>query len=114
MGRFGTAWKAFWSILKSVERAEQWRAVLEGQPEPGVEEKKALPAPKEEEESGIAPDAVYTLVLLQREGRLIDFLLEDIDQYQDAQVGAAVRQIHAGCRKVLDQNFGVTPVRKEE
>ncbi|MCD4755860.1 MAG: DUF2760 domain-containing protein, partial [Deltaproteobacteria bacterium] len=41
---------------------------------------------------------VQTLGLLQREGRLIDFLQEDIEPYDDAQIGAAVREVHRGCR----------------
>ena len=55
-------------------------------------------------------EAVYTLALLQREGRLIDFLKEDISAFEDAQIGAAVRQIHEGCRKVLDKHFEIVPV----
>jgi len=47
--------------------------------------------------------ALRLLGFLQQEGRLVDFLQEDISTYGDAQVGAAVRAIHAGCRKVLDE-----------
>lgn len=47
--------------------------------------------------------ALSLLAWLQREGRLIDFLREDIDGYDDDQIGAAVRAIHKGCRKVLDE-----------
>ena len=54
--------------------------------------------------------AVFSLVLLQREGRLIDFLKEKIDAFEDSQIGAAVRQIHAGCSKVLTENFDVKPL----
>lgn len=54
--------------------------------------------------------AVYTLLLLQREGRLVDFLQEGIDGYGDADVGRAVRQIHAGCRKALTETFDVQPI----
>lgn len=46
------------------------------------------------------PD-LRVLAVLQRDGRLIDFLEEDIDPYGDAQIGAAVRDIHRGCRKSL-------------
>lgn len=49
--------------------------------------------------------AVQLLGLLQREGRLIDFLQEEITGYQDAEIGAAVRDIHRGCRKVLHTHF---------
>lgn len=58
--------------------------------------------------------AVSLLALLQREGRLVDFLREDIAAYPDAQVGAAVRAIHASCRKVLDEHLALEPVRSEE
>jgi hypothetical protein len=47
--------------------------------------------------------AVQMLALLQREGRLVDFVLEDIATYSDAQIGAAVRDVHAGCRRALER-----------
>lgn len=54
--------------------------------------------------------ALTLLALLQREGRLIDFLREDIDGYDDADIGAAVRDIHRGCKKVLDEHVALEPV----
>lgn len=54
--------------------------------------------------------ALAALAWLQREGRLIDFCMEGIDAYDDAQVGAAVRAIHQGCRKVLDQALKLEPI----
>ncbi|MEA1990936.1 MAG: DUF2760 domain-containing protein [Thermodesulfobacteriota bacterium] len=53
---------------------------------------------------------VQTLGLLQREGRLIDFLQEDIEAYDDAQIGAAAREVHRGCRAALKEVFGLSPV----
>lgn len=44
---------------------------------------------------------LYFLAILQREGRLIDFLMEDVTSFSDADVGAAARVVHQGCRKVL-------------
>jgi hypothetical protein len=55
------------------------------------------------------PD-LRVLAVLQRDGRLIDFLEEDIDAYTDAQVGAAVRDIHRGCRKSLREYLTLEPV----
>ena len=55
-------------------------------------------------------EATYTLALLQREGRLIDFLQEDISSFDDAQIGMAVRQVHQGCRKVLEKHFSIEAV----
>lgn len=54
--------------------------------------------------------ALQILQLLQQEARLIDFVKENIDGYGDAEVGAAARQIHAGCGKVVSQYFTVAPV----
>lgn len=54
--------------------------------------------------------AVQFLGLLQREGRLVDFLREDIQPYDDAQIGAAVRAIHEGCRQILSDHMTLEPV----
>ena len=54
--------------------------------------------------------AVQMLALLQREGRLVDFLEEDIAAYSDAQIGAAVRDIHKGCKRALAEHVTVRPV----
>jgi hypothetical protein len=54
--------------------------------------------------------AVQLLALLQRDGRLVDFLREDIQPYDDAQIGAAVRTIHESCRQVLTEHLSVEPV----
>ncbi|HEY1376982.1 MAG TPA: DUF2760 domain-containing protein, partial [Gemmataceae bacterium] len=50
------------------------------------------------------------LALLQREGRLLDFLMEDVQVYNDAQIGAAVRDIHRTCRKALQDHLVLEPV----
>jgi hypothetical protein len=54
--------------------------------------------------------ALLLLGLLQREGRLVDFLSEGLDQHADAAIGAAVRDIHRGCRKVLQEHVRLEPV----
>lgn len=58
--------------------------------------------------------ALRLLGLLQQEGRLIDFLEEDIEPYNDAQVGAAVRAIHAGCRSALHQRMRIERIYQQE
>jgi hypothetical protein len=57
--------------------------------------------------------AVQLLAILQREGRLLDFLQEDVDGYSDAQIGAAVRDIHRGCKKALAEHMPLEPVLRE-
>jgi hypothetical protein len=54
--------------------------------------------------------ALALLALLQREGRFVDFLRESLDDYSDADIGAAVRDVHRGCRNVLGQHFTLEPV----
>jgi hypothetical protein len=58
--------------------------------------------------------AIQMLALLQRDGRLVDFLMEDLAAYPDAQVGAAVRDVHAGCRAVLTRYATLGPVINDE
>jgi hypothetical protein len=58
--------------------------------------------------------ALRLLAVLQQEGRLIDFLQENLDDYSDAQVGAAVRSIHAGCRKALSERITFERVLPDE
>ena len=75
------------------------------------------PAVSAEEEFPAAmphASALRLLALLQQEGRFIDFLEEDIEAYDDAQVGAAVRAIHAGCRRALRERMRIERIRSEE
>ena len=58
--------------------------------------------------------ATQLLALLQRDGRLLDFLMEDLAAYGDAQIGAAARDVHAGCRTVLTRYLSSSPVVDEE
>lgn len=68
----------------------------------------ATAAPENAHASGLA-----VLALLQREGRLIDFLREDVAAYSDADIGAAARVVHAGSRRVLDQYLTLEPVLRD-
>lgn len=86
----------------------------------GVVSQEAKPAPMPAETRKPAPPpatakptpdaAVQLLGLLQREGRLVDFLREDIQPYDDSQIGAAVRTIHQACRQVLAEHLTLEPV----
>lgn len=58
--------------------------------------------------------AIQILSILQRQGRLIDFLEEDLSLYEDGQIGAAVRSIHQGCKEALSQNVSLETVLGEE
>ena len=68
------------------------------------------PAPKRPE----GEDALVLLATLQREARLIDFLKEDLSGYEDAQVGAAVRDVHRDAAAVLERLFAPAPAVEAE
>ena len=57
--------------------------------------------------------ALQLLGLMQREARFVDFIQEDVAPYTDAEIGAAARVVHEGCRKVLREHFAIAPVRSE-
>ncbi|MBN1590554.1 MAG: DUF2760 domain-containing protein [Pirellulales bacterium] len=71
---------------------------------PGVS--KAKPKPQRSE-------AISLLAALQREGRLVDFLQEPLDDYTDAQIGAAARDVHRDSGNVLRRMFELVPVVDE-
>ncbi len=82
-----------------------------------ADEAKPSPAPAglsdEDRLAACRRGAVQILSILQREGRLLDFLMENVDGYSDAQIGAAVRDIHRGCRKALSEHIKPQPIRSE-
>jgi hypothetical protein len=58
----------------------------------------------------ISEGAVRMLAILQRDSRLVDFVMEDISGYGDEQIGAAVRTLHDDCAKSLAQYVKLGPV----
>lgn len=112
MGRLALAWR----VLTNGAFAERIAASLDA-PKIEVAAEPAKEA-STEPRSPVAPksaqpvrnDAISLLATLQREGRLIDFLKEPIDAYSDAQIGAAVRDIHRDCSSVLERQFALRPV----
>ena len=93
MGAWAESWRIFRRCLKDAEFRDQVGAFDQ----------------KGEEELARA-GAARLLARFQEEGRLVDFLTERIDDYDDAQVGSAVRSIHASCRAVLRETFELEPV----
>jgi hypothetical protein len=60
--------------------------------------------------AGPADGAVQILAVLQRDARLVDFLMEDISGATDDQVGAAVREVQAQARESLARYLQLEPV----
>jgi hypothetical protein len=59
-------------------------------------------------------DGVYLLALLQKRGRFVDFLQQDITSFSNAEVGEAARVVHDGCSQTLREYFTLEPIRPEE
>ena len=103
LARFILAFKLFFQIWFVRETADKMLK---------ASEMKALPEPakprrvSEQGERG----AVRMLAVLQREGRLVDFLQEEVAGFDDADIGAAARGVHAGCRKALEEFVELEPV----
>lgn len=81
--------------------------------------KKSLPPrPTPEEKEALAREnqrrTLHVLSLLQREGRLVDFLAENLKDYDDAQIGAAVRSIQENCQKALQKYLKIEAVIDRE
>ena len=73
----------------------------------------AKPMPVPAANNQAEAEIVSFLGTLQERGRLVDFLMEDVTTYDDAQVGAAARVVHEGCRAALQEHFNIRPVREE-
>lgn len=123
MARIGTAFRLFFRALKDPDFADRARLLLEGgasaPPSPGAVappsptpavRPAATPAPRAEPPRS---EALTLLAVLQREARLVDFLKENIAPYEDAQVGAAVRDVHRDAAAALERIFTLRPVMTE-
>ena len=107
LARLRTALSCFTRALASPDFCSKVAALLRPS-QPQAEPKPVELPPERLHASGLA-----VLSLLQREGRLIDFLQEDVAAFSDAEVGAASRVVHAGCKKVFREYFTVEPILKD-
>jgi len=102
------AWACFFRVLFDGHFAARALAARSAAPAPP-------PAPAAAPTPTRAPEtsALQLLSLLQREGRLVDFLQQDIASFSDADVGVAARVVHEGCRKALRAHATIESVRSE-
>ncbi|RJS15625.1 DUF2760 domain-containing protein [Corallococcus sp. H22C18031201] len=124
--RFWLAWLCFWRCLVSRDFAQAVLPASRAYDSGTLKElpagapalqKEALPvtvvapaAPPPEKEHA---SALGLLGMLQREGRFLDFVQENVAAFPDADVGAAARIVHEGCRKVVHQYLTLQPVLPE-
>ena len=104
MGRIALAFRSFFAILFAGKLPADIAQAF------GFAQQKAQPAPKPVPQVRASDGALQILGILQRDSRLIDFLMEDISSYSDDQVGAAVRNLHDQCRDSLNRYLRLSPV----
>jgi hypothetical protein len=111
LGRIRLAIGAFWQIIFNGDFARDVWRLRQG---PGPQQPEQ-PTPKPAallREAG--PSAALQLLgLLQQDGRFIDFIQEDIAGFSDAEIGAAARVVHEGCRQVMREHFTLAALRGE-
>lgn len=104
MSTLSTALKMFFHVLGDPELAAESEALLR---------RELVPAGPPAEPRPRRSEALTLLAALQREGRLVDFLMEPLDAYGDAQVGTAARDVHRDCAAVVRRMFDPQPLRDE-
>ena len=109
MNRLFQAFRAFWKVLGDAQFAEHAAA---------WSPRGALPAPRAAAVPAVVReparhDGLSVLAALQREARLVDFLKEPVQAYSDAQIGAAVRDIHRDAGAALERMFALRPLMEK-
>jgi hypothetical protein len=110
LSRILLAFRAFFNILFQGRLSDALASRL------GLSRRTAAPV-SAAKPSASAPPSVQTsdgalqmLGILQRDSRLLDFLMEDIAGYSDDQIGAAVRELHDQCRDSVSRYVTLQPV----
>ena len=115
LGLGARLWLAFvlpWRVLFDGRFAARVAATDRPAPSPALKEPEA-PSEVEAELEPDAGPALQLLAILQREGRFVDFLQEDVTAFSDADIGAAARVVHEGCKRGLEPYLDLTPIRTE-
>lgn len=109
MTRILLAFRAFFRILFDGAAAGRVATALTHEPA-AAPSAPATPPPAPAKPKPARNDALNLLAALQREARLIDFLQEPLDGYSDAQIGAAVRDVHRDAGAALRRMFELRPL----
>ena len=105
--KIGLAFRAFFNLLFGGKLSGELIAELGLTKKSAAPVKPAAPPPPVRATSD---GALQFLGILQRDSRLVDFLMEDIKSYSDDQVGAAVRELHDQCRDAVARYVTLQPV----
>ena len=110
------ATKAFCKLLFNRELSDSFQQLVDGNLQPRIAQvpsKKTSAQSKSKPVSKPAPirsDAISLMAALQREARLLDIVNESLDEYSDAQVGSAARDVLRDSGKVIERMFGLEPL----
>jgi len=110
----------FFGLLQWMFLKNTWSNLLTIHSVPSVPKPKTAATPREtatDREKRINEDKrlfVHLFAVLQREGRLMDFLQEDLDRYEDEQIGAAARSIQENCKRTVKRYPSPEPVMRQE
>jgi len=107
LGRISAAFSAFFGILFGGNLPE---GVAKAFGYVRQSARKAEPAKAAEPAVKTTDGALQMLGILQRDARLLDFLMEDLGAYSDEQIGAATRNVHAQSQEVLKKYVKLAPV----
>jgi hypothetical protein len=111
MKRIPLAFGAFFDILFKPEVGARVERLHADEAAPAPVKPAPAPAPTPAPLRQATPDAALQLLaMLQRDARLVDFVQEDLTGHSDADIGAAARVVHEGCRKVLREHFTFQPI----
>lgn len=117
MTTLGLALRAFFNVFRDALFAQRVRGWLAagGSPEsagaeaPGGVDAAAVSGVSEERNA-----ALTLLSTLQREARFLDFVMEPLDGYDDAQVGAAARDVQRDLGGVVRRIFAPRPLAEDD
>lgn len=114
LSRVWFAWLCYFRVLLDARFAARVWSVREGRALPASPAAPPPAPPVVPVTVTDATSALQLLALMQREGRLVDFLQQDVTTFSDADVAAAARVVHEGCRKALRAHVTVEVVRAED
>jgi hypothetical protein len=109
MKRIWLAIRVFFLVLFYRDAYQRVLGALATEPAPAKIEP-PREAPKPATKPPVRSEALTLLAALQREARFVDFLMESLADYSDAQIGAVARDVHRDCGKVVERLFALKPV----
>ena len=108
------ATKAFCKLLFNRELSDSFQQMVDGTLVPKIAAPTKIPAAappqKPVKPAPARSDAISLLAALQREARLLDIVSESLDDYSDAQIGSAARDVLRDSGKVIERMFGLKPL----